>query len=136
MQDDKLIEVEIVTPQNTLFSGKAESVSVPGKQSPFQILHNHASIVSALDPGAVKIVDAKGETKYFAISGGLAEVRSNKVSILSQLAEASATIDSKAAEAKIEELKPTVFTAKSDEERDKIQKEINYLQAKINIAGK
>ncbi len=136
MQDDKLIEVEIVTPQNTLFSGKAESVSVPGKQSPFQILHNHASIVSALDPGAVKIVDAKGETKYFAISGGLAEVRSNKVSILSQLAEPSAAIDSKAAEAKIEELKPTVFTAKSDEERDKIQKEINYLQAKINLAGK
>ncbi len=136
MQDDKLIEVEIVTPQNTLFSGKAESVSVPGKQSPFQILHNHASIVSALDPGAVKIVDAKGETKYFAISGGLAEVRSNKVSILSQLAEASTAIDSKAAEAKIEELKPTVFTAKSDEERDKIQKEINYLQAKINLAGK
>lgn len=136
MQDDKLIEVEIVTPQKTLFSGKAESVSVPGKQSPFQILHNHASIVSALDPGAVKIVDAKGETKYFAISGGLAEVRSNKVSILSQLAEPSAAIDSKAAEAKIEELKPTVFTAKSDEERDKIQKEINYLQAKINLAGK
>ena len=136
MQDDKLIEVEIVTPQNTLFSGKAESVSVPGKQSPFQILHNHASIVSALDPGAVKIVDAKGETKYFAISGGLAEVRSNKVSILSQLAEPSAAIDSKAAEAKIEVLKPTVFTAKSDEERDKIQKEINYLQAKINLAEK
>lgn len=136
MQDDKLIEVEIVTPQKTLFSGKAESVSVPGKQSPFQILHNHASIVSALDPGAVKIVDAKGETQYFAISGGLAEVRSNKVSILSQLAEASAAIDSKASEVKIEELKPTVFTAKSDEERDKIQKEINYLQAKINLAGK
>ncbi len=135
MQDDKLIEVEIVTPQNTMFSGKAESVSVPGSQSPFQVLHNHAAIVSALDPGAVKIVDAKGETKYFAVSGGFVEVRNNKVSILSELAESSKTINIEKDTAKLEELKPTIFKAR-EEERDKIQKEINYLQTKIKLAGK
>lgn len=135
MQDDKLIEVEIVTPQNTLFSGKAESVSVPGSKSPFQVLHNHAPIVSALDPGAVKIVDANGVTKYFAVSGGFAEVRNNKVSILSQLAEQSASINVQADTAKLEELKLTLFAVR-EEERDRIQKEINYLQAKINVAGR
>lgn len=82
MQDDKLLTVEIVTPEKVLFAGKAVSVSVPGTKSPFQILHNHAAIVSSLDLGIIKIIDEQNRKFYFASSSGFTEVRQNKVSIL------------------------------------------------------
>jgi F-type H+-transporting ATPase subunit epsilon len=86
MAQDKLLDVEIVTPQRVVYSDKAQSVSVPGSQSPFQILYNHAPIVSTLDGGRIKIVNAAGEELIFATTPGFVEVRNNKVSILVETA--------------------------------------------------
>jgi len=88
MADDKLMNVDIVTPQKTIFSGQAVSVSVPGGQSPFQILYNHAPIVSTLEKGVVKIVDAANKTTLFTTTDGFIEVRKNNISILVETAEA------------------------------------------------
>ncbi|RPI66540.1 MAG: hypothetical protein EHM43_11245, partial [Ignavibacteriae bacterium] len=57
MSTDHTLNVSIVTPQSTAFEGKALAVSVPGTQSPFQVLYNHAPIISSLDIGIVKIED-------------------------------------------------------------------------------
>ena len=54
------MELEIVSPEAELFSGEVESVTVPGKSGSFQILNNHAAIVSTLVPGKVII---KGNLK-------------------------------------------------------------------------
>ena len=61
MADNKLLQVEIVTPQRVIFSGTAQSVTVPGSKSPFQVLFNHAPIVSSLDCGLTKLIDEAGE---------------------------------------------------------------------------
>lgn len=87
MQEEKLLNVEIVTPEKVLFTGKAVSVSVPGSKSPFQILYNHAAIVSSLDLGIIKIIDDQNRKLFFASSPGFTEVRQNKVSILVENAQ-------------------------------------------------
>ena len=47
--------LEVVSPEATLFSGAVNSVAVPGANGAFQVLDNHAQIVSILNPGTVKI---------------------------------------------------------------------------------
>ena len=47
--------LEVVSPEATLFSGEVNSVTVPGANGAFQVLDNHAPIVSILNPGTVKI---------------------------------------------------------------------------------
>ncbi len=93
MQEEKLLNVEIVTPEKVLFTGKAVSVSVPGSKSPFQILYNHAAIVSSLGLGIIKIIDGENRKLFFASSPGFTEVRQNKVSILVESAQDAAQLN-------------------------------------------
>lgn len=79
---DKLLEVEIVSPQQQLFKGMAVSVSVPGSLAPFQILYNHAPIFSTTDVGVVKIKDENNNIHGFVVSSGFVEVSNNIVSVV------------------------------------------------------
>jgi F-type H+-transporting ATPase subunit epsilon len=133
MQSDKLIHVEIITPQRILYSGEASSVTIPGEKSPFQVLFNHASIVSSLEPGVIKIESADGKTELFAAGGGLAEVRDNKVSILASSAEFSKNVDINRCQSRIEELTPMISKAKEDE-APKLINEQKYLKTQLKIA--
>lgn len=83
----KLLELDIITPEQILFEGKAQSVTVPGTKSPFQVLFNHAPIVSSLENGQIKIVDDNNKTILFKTTQGFIEVKSNKVNILVDSAE-------------------------------------------------
>lgn len=75
------MHLDILTPDKTIFSGEVESVTLPGSKGQFQVLKNHAALVSSLDPGKVKIRTAQGE-QQFEISGGVAEVLNNKIVVL------------------------------------------------------
>jgi F-type H+-transporting ATPase subunit epsilon len=87
--------LEIVSPEATLFSGEVDSVTVPGINGEFEMLKNHAPIVSILKEGHVKVAGAvqleKGvENKFtksdkgvwLAISSGTIEMKDNKLIIL------------------------------------------------------
>lgn len=82
MNEDKLFQVEIISPAGMQFSGMVEYISLPGSKSPFRILHSHAPIVTSLDKGVIELLSAEGETKTFDISGGIADNRGNKVTVL------------------------------------------------------
>ena len=71
----------ILTPEQTLFSGEAESVSLPGTVGRFQVLNNHAPLISSLKKGNIK-VKTKTEEINLNISGGFVEVLKNNVSVL------------------------------------------------------
>jgi len=75
------MQVDILTPDTVLFSGEATVVTLPGVNGAFQILNNHAPIISALAKGNVVVKNAEGE-KTFAINSGIAEVLKNKIVIL------------------------------------------------------
>ncbi len=73
--------VDILTPEKKLYSGEATAVQLPGINGSFQILKNHAALISALKQGVVK-VDAEKDSKSFTITGGFCEVLNNKVTVL------------------------------------------------------
>lgn len=76
------MNIEIITPEEKVFTGDIISVSVPGKKSPFQVLKDHAPIISSLDKGKLSIQCVNGESKNFDIDGGVIEVKNNKIIVL------------------------------------------------------
>ena len=75
--------LEIITPDKKIFSGEVVSVQVPGTQGSFQVLDNHAPIISTLAGGKVKVKDKQG-SKSFDVKGGVIEVLKNKVVVLAE----------------------------------------------------
>lgn len=91
------MKVEIVTPESILFRGEVRALSVPGINGEFQMLENHASIISVLEKGNVKLYGdiqpkeevasrfVKGDKKdeyLLAINGGTLEFNNNRAVIL------------------------------------------------------
>ena len=88
--------LEIVSPEKTLFNGDVESVLVPGMDGSFQMLDNHAPIVSTLIKGTVKILgeisvsedlsdvfsNVSSNETHLSISSGVVEMKENKIIIL------------------------------------------------------
>ena len=79
--------LEIITPEKKLFSGEVKLVQVPGSKGSFEILHNHAPIISTLDEGRIKIVSPGDEIKFFDIGGGVIESKQNNIVILAESAK-------------------------------------------------
>ncbi len=77
------MHLEIITPDKKVFSGEVTSVSVPGMSGRFEMLNNHAPIISTLLNGKVKVKDKEG-VKTFDVKGGVVEMLNNKVIILAE----------------------------------------------------
>jgi len=75
------MEVQIITPDSTLFNGEATLVVVPGIDGQIGILNNHAPLVSSLVKGVVKVKHNEKED-LFDIPGGVVEVSLNKITVL------------------------------------------------------
>ena len=82
-----MLKLKIVSPERIEFEGDVESVLVPGTMGQFQILTNHAPIISSLDKGTVRYELTGGEMKQFDIIGGFVEVQKNVVSLCVELRE-------------------------------------------------
>jgi F-type H+-transporting ATPase subunit epsilon len=76
------MKIEIITPDKKVFEGDIKSVRVPGKKGSFQVLKDHAPIVSTLENGLVIMVDQDGNESKFEINGGVIEVKANKIILL------------------------------------------------------
>lgn len=74
--------LEIITPEKKVYEGEVVSVKVPGALGSFEILNNHAPIVSSLDKGEVKVKTSKGDVLQYQVDGGVVEMMNNKVSLL------------------------------------------------------
>ena len=77
------MHLEIITPDKKVFSGEVSSVSVPGTTGRFEMLNNHAPIISTLLNGKVKVKDKEG-VKTFDVKGGVVENLNNKIIILAE----------------------------------------------------
>lgn len=71
----------VISSYSVLFTGEAESVTLPGIQGSFTVLKNHAPLISVLVPGKVECLMADGERKSIEIKGGLADVVDNRISV-------------------------------------------------------
>mgnify|MGYP001233123691 FL=1 len=75
------MQLEILSPEKTLFTGEVDSVIFPGSQGKFQILNNHASIISSLSQGNIDY-KINSKTNQVEIKRGIVEVLKNKISAL------------------------------------------------------
>ncbi len=93
------MKLEVITPESSVFSGDAISVSLPGIDGFFQILNNHAPIISTLKEGEMKVELAENAVKEnlapsvvlegqktikISIKGGVAELVNNKLIVLAE----------------------------------------------------
>ena len=80
-----LMTLEILTPEQKLFSGEVYGVQMPGISGLFEVLDKHAPLVSALKAGRVKVLrDKQNHNTYYDITGGFVEVLNNKVTVLAE----------------------------------------------------
>lgn len=94
----KIFHVEIVSPQRLVYSGEAQMVDLPGTLGPFQVLVNHAPIVSQLETGILRVQEAEGKERTFATSGGFVEMNRNRMTVVVEAIEESTEIDPARAE--------------------------------------
>lgn len=76
--------LEIITPDKKLYSGDVKSVTLPGAEGSIGILNNHAAMITTLKKGAIRVVDAQQQSQSFDVSGGVAEVLKNKITVLAE----------------------------------------------------
>ena len=79
------MKLSIISPDNVIYTGdNVHLVQLPGIDGSFEIMSNHAPLISVLKKGKIKVVN-KGETPLlFDVNGGVIEVLNNKVLILSE----------------------------------------------------
>lgn len=92
------LKIDIVTPSKTIFKGEIKSITVPGTKGGFQVLKNHAPIVSTFEIGLIKVELPDAKTNYYATAGGTIEVIDNEIIVLADSIELVSDIDTERAE--------------------------------------
>lgn len=123
----KELQLEIVTPSKVAYKGEVLSVTVPGSDGSFQVLFNHAPILSSLEVGIVKIIEVDNKEYYFATGGGTIEVSDNKIILLVESFESPEDIDLKRAEEAKTRAKERLSGFKKD--TDQIRAEMSLKRA-------
>jgi F-type H+-transporting ATPase subunit epsilon len=77
------MRLEITTPEKNVFSGEVDVVTLPGKEGQFQILKDHAALVSTLATGDL-VYEVSGKKETITVDGGVVQVLNNKVLVLAE----------------------------------------------------
>ncbi len=83
------MQLEILTPEHRIYSGKVYGIQLPGIEGSLEILDKHAPMIASLGQGKMKIIKEKnGQTELYEITGGFVEVLDNHTSVLIEGASA------------------------------------------------
>jgi F-type H+-transporting ATPase subunit epsilon len=126
------IHVDVVSAEESIFSGEATLVSVPGEVGELGILPKHAPLITRIKPGAVRIQRADNQQEEFVfVAGGIVEVQPNCVTVLADTAIRGKDLDeAKASEAK-RLAEEAVASAKTDLDLAKAQSELSIMAAQL-----
>jgi F-type H+-transporting ATPase subunit epsilon len=76
------VHLEILTPESKIFSAEVTLVSLPGTKGFFEIMNNHAPLISTLAAGNVKVIGTAGQEQLFPIKRGVVECLDNQIHLL------------------------------------------------------
>lgn len=82
-----MLRLKIVSPERVEFNGEILSIIVPGTKGHFEVLENHAPIISSLEKGIVEYTTSGNEKNTLVILGGFVEVQKNEVSLCVEISE-------------------------------------------------
>jgi len=120
----KEIYLEIITPSKSVFKGQVKSVTVPGSLGNFQMLFNHAPLISSLEIGKINLVDINDKEIQLVTGGGTVEVKENKILILADSIETLDELDVERAKKSYQRAKERLANRKSD---------IDFVRAKLSL---
>ena len=126
------IHVDVVSAEESIFSGEAEFVVLPGEAGELGIYPRHTPLITRIKPGAVRIERAdNGEEEFVFVAGGILEVQPGSVTVLADTAIRGKDLDeAKATEAR-QQAEEAMKNAKSDIDFAKAQAEFAEMAAQI-----
>lgn len=127
------MRLEIATAERVVYSEDVEILVAPGMDGQLGILPNHAPLLTALQPGEIRVV-REGEESYMAVSGGFLEVMANRVTILADTAERAEEIDTERAEEAMQRAQERIESSVSDMDLQRALASIRRSQARLLAA--
>jgi F-type H+-transporting ATPase subunit epsilon len=125
------ILVDVVSAEESIFSGEARFVALPGEAGELGIYPRHTPLITRIRPGAVRIEKTDGSEEFVFVAGGVLEVQPDHVTVLSDTAIRGKDLDeAKAGEAR-KAAEEAVKNAKSDIDLAKAQSELAVMAAQI-----
>ncbi len=119
---------DLVSPEKLLFAGDVDQVDVPGAEGDFGVLPAHAPLVTALRPG-ILVVHREGGALRIVVNGGFAEVGTNGLTVLADMAVPVEEFDRAVLVGEIKDTEEDVADAKDDWQRDKLARRLDQLKA-------
>ena len=125
------IHVDVVSAEESIFSGEARFVALPGEAGELGIFPRHTPLITRIKPGTVRIELPDGKEEFVFVAGGILEVQPNIVTVLSDTAIRGADLDAEKAERAKKEAEEAVKNAKGELDLARAQSELAVMAAQI-----
>ena len=125
------MHVEVVSAEESIFSGKAKFVALPGEMGELGILPGHTPMITRIKPGAVRMEKADGDEEFVFVAGGILEVQPRMVTVLSDTAIRGHDLDEAKANDARKQAEEALKNAKSDVDLAKATSELAVMAAQI-----
>ena len=125
------MQVEVVSAEEAIFSGRAKFVALPGEAGELGILPGHVPLITRIKPGAVRIEKEDGDEEFVFVAGGILEVQPKCVTVLSDTAIRGHDLDEAKANEARKVAEEALKNAKSDVDLAKAQSELAVMAAQI-----
>ena len=125
------IHVDVVSAEESIFSGEARFVSLPGEAGELGIYPRHTPLITRIKAGSVRIEKADGSEEFIFVAGGILEVQPNCVTVLSDTAVRGKDLDDEKANAAKAAAEEALKNAKSEIDQAKISSELYVIAAEI-----
>lgn len=125
------IHVDVVSAEESLFSGPARFVALPGEAGELGILPKHTPLISRIKPGSVRIELPDGTEEFIFVAGGILEVQPNCVTVLSDTAIRGKDLDEEKAQAAKAAAEEAMKNASNDVDLARAQAELSVLAAQV-----
>ena len=125
------IHVDVVSAEESIFSGAARFVALPGEAGELGILPKHTPLISRIKPGSVRIESPDGTEEFIFVAGGILEVQPNAVTVLSDTAIRGKDLDEKKANEAKALAEAALKNASTEMDLAKAQSELAVLAAQV-----
>ena len=126
------LKLEIVTPETKIYSEDVDMVTLPGSEGELGVYPRHVPLLTTLKPGELRVLKSGRET-IMAIGEGFVEIKTDAVSVLTDMALEAAQIDIAAAEAAVERAKAAMKEDHSVDEVAAIQASLQKALAQLRV---
>lgn len=130
------IHVNVVSAEESIFSGEARFVALPGEAGELGIYPRHTPLITRIKPGSVRIQTADGGEEFVFVAGGILEVQPDCVTVLSDTAIRGKDLDEEKANAAKALAEEALRNAKSDFDMARAQSELAVLAAQLSALRK